>query len=35
MKMRLSDSIKKWAIDSAASALLVWCAADIDLSTQK
>ena len=33
MKMRLSDSIKKWAIAAAAAALLVWCAADIDWST--
>ncbi|MFR2021044.1 MAG: PhnE/PtxC family ABC transporter permease, partial [Christensenellales bacterium] len=31
--MRLSDSIKKWAIAAAAAALLVWCAADIDWST--
>ena len=33
MKMRISDSIKKWAIAAAAAALLVWCAADIDWST--
>ncbi len=33
MKMSLSDSIKKWAIATAAAALLVWCAADIDWST--
>ncbi len=33
MKMRLSDSFKKWAIAAAAAALLVWCAADIDWST--
>ena len=33
MKMRLSDSFKKWAIAAAVAALLVWCAADIDWST--